>query len=465
VDITGFGVPSVVGSPAEPFPDGAFVEAIGAGLKIAAGAAAKARRRLTVRVLVGVLRLDVTATPWQFRDFLTEMIGNDVAAVDLNVASMTTRWFTSYNHTKLVVVDGKSVIHGGINWMTNFYIEDGPYGSRGFGGSAPVTDLDIALRGPAAASAGKFLDELWTWTCQNAAVTTLRPGGGVWLATNNDRVAECKPKLYAAVQPYSPGNLQAISVGSLGYGIQKNDPLSKYQPPPADNVDEAACVFDWFGRRRSNNETNTDRDFMTVNPDANALRALIACAQQKIVLSQQDINGFSRLPLYHALFDVRLLDVLAAKMTADAPVKVRIVLSNPGSPDFSNVSDLNDAVQVLFRRIRLKTPSEAHAYRVLEKNLQLAPLRVSDQPAWPNGYKYRLHTKVVCVDDTAFYIGSRNVYPDTTQDYGFIIEDAAAARQLNTQFLDKVWQYSQHAAIYDWERNIHPPYPVKRAKL
>ncbi|HEX6471306.1 MAG TPA: phospholipase D-like domain-containing protein [Streptosporangiaceae bacterium] len=465
VDITGFGVPNVVGSPAEPFPDGAFAEAIGAGLKIAAGAAAKAGRRLTVRVLAGVLKVDVTAMPWQFRDLLVQMIGDDVAVVDFNVASMTTRWFTSYNHTKLVVVDGRSVIHGGINWMTNFYIEDGPYGSRGFGGTAPVTDLDIALRGPAAASAGKFLDELWTWTCQNSAVTALRSGGGVWLATNNDKLAECKPKLYAEVQPYSPGNLQVISVGSLGYGIQKNDPVSKYQAPPADNVDQAACVFDWFGRRRSNNETNTDRDFMTVNPDANALRALLACARQKIVLSQQDINGYSGRPLYHALFDVRLLDVLAAKMAADPPVKVRIILSNPGPPDYSNVSDINDAVKALFSRVRLKTPSDAHAYRILEKNLQLAPLRLSDEPTWPKGYKYRLHTKVVCVDDTAFYVGSRNVYPDTTQDHGFIIEDAAAARQLNAQFLDKAWHYSKQAAVYDWERKIHPAYGQTPAKL
>ena len=56
------------------------------------------------------------------------------------------------------------------------------------------------------------------------------------------------------------------------------------------------------------------------------------------------------------------------------------------------------------------------------------------------------------VDDTAFYIGSRNVYPDTTQDHGFIIEDAEAVRQLNERFLDKQWQYSRNAAICDWER-------------
>jgi phosphatidylserine/phosphatidylglycerophosphate/cardiolipin synthase-like enzyme len=86
----------------------------------------------------------------------------------------------------------------------------------------------------------------------------------------------------------------------------------------------------------------------------------------------------------------------------------------------------------------------------MKENLQLAPLRLSNDPTWPDGHKYRLHTKVVSVDDKAFYVGSRNAYPDTTQDHGFIIEDAAAAQQLNVNFLDKMWEYSKAAAIYDW---------------
>jgi phosphatidylserine/phosphatidylglycerophosphate/cardiolipin synthase-like enzyme len=465
VDITAWGPPSVWGSPAEAFPDGDFAATISGGLKAAAEAAVKAGRRLTVRVLTGVVAGDITASPWRFRDRLKRAIGDAASAIDFNIASMVTRGGTSYNHTKLVVVDGVYVIHGGINWMTSYYIEDGPALSKGYGGAAPVTDLDIALRGPAATSAGKFLDVLWTWTLKNASTTWW--SAPAWLATNNDKIEECIPKLYADFKPPYPGKLQVISVGSLGYGIQKNDPASEYELPPAENMEQAACRY-WFWGDQTNNQTNTDRDFMTVNPDANALRALIASAQVKIVLSQQDINGASRFPLYHAAFDVRLIDALAAKMTADTPVKVRIVISNPGYPDYSNISSLAQAVNALFDRVRLKTGSNEDAYRVLNENLQLAPLRVSDQPTWPNGYKYRLHTKVVCVDDKAFYVGSRNTYPDTTQDHGFIIEDATAAKQLNSKFLDKQWAYSKKAAIYDWETDTHPtvqapPKPLRAA--
>jgi phosphatidylserine/phosphatidylglycerophosphate/cardiolipin synthase-like enzyme len=459
VDITGFGVPNVIGSPAGQFPDGPFAEAIGDGLQAAAAAAVAAGRRLKVRVLVGVVKADVTVSPWAFRDRLKQMIGADYDAVDINVAAMTTRAGTSYNHTKFVVVDGTFAIHGGINWMKNTYIENGPFGSRGYGGIAPVADLDMALSGPAATSAGKFLDILWTWTIKNAS-TWRRLGVGAWLATNNDTIDEGIPNLYADLNPTPAGNLQVISVGSLGYGIQKNDPTSEYEPPPAEFIDQAASNYWWWGWK-SNNETNSDRDFMTVNPDANALRALIATATKKIVLSQQDINGFARFPLNHALFDVRLLDVLAAKMTAEPPVKVRIVISNPsGMGDYSNISEIKVAIMVLFRRIRLRTASDADAQRVMDRNLQLATLRVSDQPTWPAGHKYRLHAKLVSVDDKAFYIGSRNVYPDTTQDHGFIIEDAAAAHQLSATFLDKQWKYSRKAAIFDWEQTLDACDPV-----
>jgi phosphatidylserine/phosphatidylglycerophosphate/cardiolipin synthase-like enzyme len=440
VDITGFGVPDVVGSPASPFPDGNFLDAMCAGLSLAATRAAQDGTRLTVRFLTGVVRGDITADPWAFYRVVKERLGKVAAAVDLRVASMTTRGMSSYNHTKLVIVDGEFAMHGGINWMTNYYIEDGPLFSRGFGGKAPVTDLDIALRGPAAASAGRFLDELWKWVHAKGSRTkysTLHPA---WLALDEPDSPSIG-SLYQGLTPSAAGDLDVISVGSLGYGIQVRDDTSTYALRPAQAVDQAATG--------SNNETNTDRDFMTVNPDAHALWALISEARTRIVLSQQDINGFAGAPLNHALFDVRLLDVIAAKMTFG--VKVRIVISNPGRPDYSNIDSLVVAYKSLYDRVRLTTAYDAQAHQVLRRNLQLAPFRASDEQTWPDGYKYRLHTKLVVVDDMAFYVGSRNVYPDTTQDHGFIIEDGNAVAQLNTEFLDKQWLYSMNAAICDYE--------------
>jgi phosphatidylserine/phosphatidylglycerophosphate/cardiolipin synthase-like enzyme len=294
------------------------------------------------------------------------------------------------------------------------------------------------LRGPAATSAGKFLDKLWKWTCDNLESKY------VSLATSKDK--SVPPELYAQeYQPLGQGELDVISVGSLGYGIQLKDDGSTYKLPGAAKVEQAACG--------SNNETNTDRDFATVNPDANAIRVLIANAKKTVVLSQQDINGYSHYPMNHALFDVRLVDVIVDRILADPPVEVRIVLSTPGYPDYSNINSIEEAAKALLDRVMLKVGSEEKARKLLQNQLALVTLRVSNASSWPDGLKYRLHSKLVCVDSRAFYVGSRNAYPDTTQDHGFIIEDEAAAMQLKTQFLDKQWLYSNSTA-YKWDRSI-----------
>jgi phosphatidylserine/phosphatidylglycerophosphate/cardiolipin synthase-like enzyme len=484
VDITGFGMLDLgiadVLSPAQAFPDGEFARAMGDGLAIAARAAAQKGNKLKVRVLSGVLGFEWgKPDPKVFRDQLRQRLGQDYSAVEINVASMITRGMTSYNHTKFILVDGQAVIHGGINWMANYYYQDayqldtmipllGSLGVRhGYGDGAPVTDVDIALRGPAALSAGRFLDMLWTWTCDHASVTKEK-GKLAWLATRNDSMNEAIRTLYLGIEPVQAGRLDVIAVGSLGYGILDKDARSKFKLSPVQDEEQAACGFgltytettassERARYTKYNNETNTDRNYMTVNPDANALLALIGCARTTIVLSQQDINGFASAPLYHALFDVRLFDLLAEKMISG--VKVRIVISNPGPPDYSNITDIRkEALQPLFSRVKLKAGSAAAANKVMKDGLQFAPLRVTDQPAWPNRHKYRLHTKIVCVDDMAFYIGSRNLYPDTTQDHGFIIEDATAAQQLKIRFLDPQWLYSRNAAIYDCEDpSLDPP--------
>ncbi|MFG1711069.1 hypothetical protein ACFLIM_48725 [Nonomuraea sp. M3C6] len=472
VDITGFGVIDSAWSPGGPFPDGLFLDAMANGIRTAARGFTPARR-LQVRVMTGVLN-DPTADPWHFLHKLKEMLEPVDGNVELIVAAMTTRGITSYNHTKFVLVDGLTVVHGGVNWMANFYYQDGPANSRG--GGAPVTDLDLALRGPAAFSAGRFLDILWGWICLHDDPGLQSP---VWVATDATGPDESRAKAMATLYPekFRPlpeadGGLKVLSVGSLGYGVMERDKLSKYQPPYVVHVEGAACdnaapsgdgdengdgaveayLRKWdidLSWRTANNETNTDRDFMTVNPDANALRALVACAKKKIVLVQQDISGVARFPLFHAKFDVRLFDVLAAKLLNG--VKVRIVVSNPGPPDYSNIDDIvAETARPLFERVLLQAQDVAAANKAMKDHLQLAPFRVSNSPTWRNGHKCRLHSKVVLVDDTAFYIGSRNAYPDTTQDYGFIIDDRSAAGQLVFRFLDPAWRYSRAAAFYDY---------------
>ncbi|MFD7026952.1 phospholipase [Streptomyces sp. NPDC059917] len=413
-----------------PFPNGAFQDAVVAGLK----ASAAAGNKLTVRVLVGAAPVyHLNVVPSKYRDDLVGKLGADAPNVTLNVASMTTsKTGLSWNHSKLLVVDGQSVVTGGINGWKDDYLDT----------AHPVTDVDLALNGPAAASAGKYLDELWSWTCQNKGNIV-----SVWFASSNG--AGCLPAL-ARAEPRTPagGDVPVIAVGGLGVGIRRNDPTSSFQPTLPTAAD-TKCVVGLH------DSTNADRDYDTVNPEESALRTLISSAGAHIEISQQDLNATCPpLPRY----DIRTYDALAARLAAG--VKVRIVVSDPanrgavGSGGYSQIKSLSEISDTLRDRLARVTGDQARAKAVMCSGLQLATFRSAADPTWADGRPYALHHKLVSVDDAAFYIGSKNLYPAWLQDFGYVVESPAAAEQLRAQLLAPQWQYSRATATVDYEQGI-----------
>lgn len=416
-----------------PFPDGGYQDAIVAGLKEAAGRGG----RLRVRILVGAAPIyHATVIPSSYRDELLARLGPDVAGrISLNVASMTTsKTAFSWNHSKLVVVDGASVITGGVNSWKGDYLET----------SHPVSDVDLALTGPAAGSAVRYLDTLWEWTCRNKG-----NWASVWFAASPG--ADCMSSLPGPAVPAGGGDVPALAVGGLGVGIRESDPVSSFRPvlPAAADTRCGIGIHD---------RTNADRDYDTVNPEESALRALVSSAASHIEISQQDVHATCPpLPRY----DVRLYDALAAKLVSG--VKVRIVVSDPanrgtvGSGGYSQIKSLSEVGDALRGRLTVLTGDGGRARAAMCENLQLATFRASDRPTWADGKPYAQHHKLVSVDGSAFYIGSKNLYPSWLQDFGYVVESPAAAAQLKSDLLDPQWRYSQATATYDYARGLCQP--------
>ncbi|MEV6318868.1 phospholipase D-like domain-containing protein [Streptomyces sp. NPDC051776] len=424
-----------------PFPNGRFQDAIVDGLKASVAAGHKPR----VRILVGAAPLyHLNVVPSRYRDELARKLGEAAADVTLNVASMTTsRTALSWNHSKLLVVDGRTAITGGINGWKDDYLDT----------AHPVSDADIALSGPAAGSASRYLDRLWDWTCTNSTNPTR-----VWLAASAG--APCMRTLEGGEggesgengrpKPPAAGDVPVIAVGGLGAGIEGKDPTSLFAPA-LPTAPDATCTGGLADR------TNADRDYDTVNPEESALRSLVASAENRIDISQQDLNGTCPpLPRY----DVRLYDTLAAKL--EDGVKVRVVVSDPanrgavGSGGYSQITSLAEISDILRERLRRLTGSRGKADAVMCENLQLATFRSSPKARWADGAPYAAHHKVVSVDDSAFYVGSKNLYPAWLQDFGYIVEDPTAAGQLKKALLDPEWKYSKETATFDYARGVCP---------
>ncbi|AUG75440.1 phospholipase [Kitasatospora sp. MMS16-BH015] len=412
-----------------PFPNGGFEDALVEGLK----AAVAAGHRPVVRILVGAAPVyNANVLPSRYRDELVAELGPAAGSVSLNIASMTaSRTAFSWNHSKLLVVDGRTVITGGINGWKSDYLDT----------AHPVTDVDLALSGPAATSAARYLDTLWEWTCGHTGVFD-----NAWFASSDG--GACRPSIERELNPpaAAAGSVPVIAVGGLGVGIKASDPASDYRPAPVTGAAGAKC-----GPLTLHDNTNADRDYETVNPEENALRALVGSAQEHIEISQQDLNGTCPpLPRY----DARLYQALAAKLAAG--VKVRIVVSDPanrgavGSGGYSQIKSLAEISDVLKARLTELTGDAGKAGAALCGNLQLATFRAADAPTWADGHPYALHHKLVAVDGSAFFIGSKNLYPAWLQDFGYVVEDRGAAGRLDRELLAPEWRYSQATATVDW---------------
>ncbi|MGG8406910.1 phospholipase D-like domain-containing protein [Streptomyces sp. 12297] len=418
-----------------PFPDGAFQDALVAGLK----ASAASGNHLKVRILAGAAPLyHMKVVPSAYRDELLAKLGDAAGNVTVNVATMTTsKTSLSWNHSKLLVVDNQYAVTGGVNSWKADYLDT----------AHPVADVDMALTGPAANSAGRYLDTLWGWTCGNK-----NNFASVWFAASGG--ADCMPSLErdtAGLPAPAGGDTEVIAVGGLGVGIKSVDTTSQFRPS-LPSASDTKC-----GIVALPDKTNGDRDYDTVNPEESALRALLASATDHIEISQQDLNGSCPpLPRY----DIRVYDTLAAKLAAG--VKVRIVVSDPANRGgvgsaggYSQIKSLSEVSDTLRGRLARITGSQDTARAAMCSNLQLAPFRAAaGTGTWADGSPYAQHHKLISVDGAAFYIGSKNLYPAWLQDFGYVVESPAAAARLDADLIAPQWQHSKHAATFDYERGV-----------
>ena len=427
-----------------PFPTGGFLDAIATGLRESYNAG----NQPLVRILFGV---SINADPFgqapkDFLAALTKKISEASAGASLPAlriavgeykSSLTTG---SWNHSKIVAVDGNAAIVSGINYWAGNYLQK----------KNPVTDVAMQVMGPAAGMAVNFTNVLWQYTCK-----TLAGNSGFLYATmvKTDSVSECPATSVVPAAPIPsattpgplPTSVPVLALGETGQGVVSVAGADK-RPAGVTEADlkMANCItssFDW---------TNDSINFDAVNPGSVGLRALVGSAKSSIFISQQDLIGICP---PQALYDVRLYKALATKLAAG--VRVTIVVSNQGAQvdgdDYSNGAALSDILKYLTPYVVQAAGSQEKAHKALCAHLDLAPLRTSEADRWANATGAEalpsLHSKVVMVDKEAFYIGSQNLYSAYLQEFGYIVDDRAAATTLYDQMLGPEWRYSAKARV------------------
>jgi phosphatidylserine/phosphatidylglycerophosphate/cardiolipin synthase-like enzyme len=393
-----------------PVPDTRFLGT----LRAAFGALARSGRQISIRVLVGQYPGNSVDTGAFLANVITEM--KEVAGAHVRIGIAAVQSCTSlddcdsfsWNHSKIISVDGREALVGGHNLYSGDYLV-----------GDPVHDLSMRVSGPAAASASRFADTLWQFVCNN-----LKQAKQISLSSfATDRSlpeGSCPPS--SSAKTVSPsGGVPIMAIGRLASGVTPD-----------------------FA-----NQSDLARDLM------------LGAAKHTIRIAQQDLGfTFAR---SDTLFPESNLERLVTFLMRDGG-DVYIVLSNDGSrgPDggsyFNGVSlaalarHLREIVQ---GRLEAKDPHLRYAIRtgpdpanaLLCEHVHLAPFRYGPDDKWPDHATFATHMKLWMIDDRAFYIGSDNMYPVNLQEYGYIVDDQKAAGELLDTYWKPLWQWSQKAAV------------------
>lgn len=370
-------------------PDGRFEVAIRNALAFLSRSGRSVRVRYLYGVIPGAALAGQSPEP---HDVLARLVRDLAPTSQLRVTVAAYRaGLESWDHAKVIAVDHRVAIVGGHNLLTRHYLQ-----------AAPAYDLSMQVTGSAAAHATRFTDLLWRFACRS-------PGDLVSVAevaTFPDAGTRCEAVFAHAPAPVVTGTTRIISVGRLG----------------------------------------------TIGDDAadDALVALVDAAQTTLRISQQDIGGIG-----HQWPEPVVRSLIGAVVRG---VDVELVISNidaypdrltGGSASYSNGWTPGDVVHELARYARahpeLVPAGMDVAARLCEK-LHAASLRHGADDAWPDGAKFANHAKLIVADDAAFYLGSQNLYPSNLSEYGYIVDDPVATRQLVDEYFAELWSGSQRTS-------------------
>jgi phosphatidylserine/phosphatidylglycerophosphate/cardiolipin synthase-like enzyme len=371
-------------------------------------------RTVTVRIVVGQYPPDNVDAAAFLKNLTSDIDHAPGARLQVSVAAMRSclAWDDcdsySWNHSKVVAVDGVDALVGGHNMWSKDYLID-----------APVHDISMQLHGPAAASAARFADRLWEFICSNLDKSPQIVVSNFTLDGSVPNQA-CMPPPPVAPAQGSAG-LPVLAVGRMGAGITRD-----------------------FA-----NQSELARDLM------------FGAAEHTIRIAQQDIGFALGRPdtLYPESTLGRIVTFLLKKQG-----DVYIVLSNEfatgnSGSSYSNGVSLTSLArhlrELVQRRFDAQDPKERYEIRkgpdpinaLLCEHVHLAPFRFGPDDTWPGGVPIANHAKFWMVDDRTFYIGSDNLYPVNLQEFGYILDDKQAASELLDVYWTRLWQWSARSAV------------------
>jgi phosphatidylserine/phosphatidylglycerophosphate/cardiolipin synthase-like enzyme len=339
----------------------------------------------------------------------------------------------SWNHAKIVAADGARAIVGGHNMWGPHYL-----------GVNPVFDLSMRLTGTAARHAQDYASNLWKYA------QWYKDHLPSWV---HDATGENRRRQYAFA-PESTGGPSRDQAGLLPDPGLYGTLSARFPAVPAGGSVPVLAVGRG-GNTRSTYffPTTASYLFPFKEPSDEAIVKLVSLAKHTVRMSVQTFQiGYAAIMGWNP----RLLYAMADALNRG--VSIDVVLSNPkavagglGSGDAPYGG--NKPVDVTDKIADTLTGSfgltDAAAKDAVAKRLRVASIRYSTDPSYPSDVPIGNHAKSLIVDDAAFLIGSQNMYLSNLNEFGYIVEDATAARAYLDSYWTPLWRSSSSTATSD----------------
>lgn len=340
---------------------------------------------------------------------------------DANVELWVGAWRkgASWNHAKLIAVDGRYLHTGGHNLWDPHYLKNNP-----------VHDLSIEMEGRVAHDGHLFANNQWRFIRRKQSgcfgqCAEMIPDGMPLLWQNRVIVSEWPRKKAAEFPPrYSP------------------DLVARYEKP------QGTVPVISLGRMGT----------LTLNhrPSDDAFIAMIDASKKVIRMSLQDLGPVcipkTKMALPGLKWPKPTLNALARAIWK-RNVLVEIVLSNPGSipgglgmteANYGNGWSCMDVACEIVKRIKKQYPGATDTLLrdKVESNLHVCFIRHAKKNTYADKKTIGNHSKFFIIDDLAAYVGSQNLYMCDLAEWGVVVDDRTETKKMISDFWNPLWNAS-----------------------
>eukprot|EP00581_Thalassiosira_minuscula_P020018 CAMPEP_0183714334 /NCGR_PEP_ID=MMETSP0737-20130205/8881_1 /TAXON_ID=385413 /ORGANISM="Thalassiosira miniscula, Strain CCMP1093" /LENGTH=671 /DNA_ID=CAMNT_0025943241 /DNA_START=123 /DNA_END=2138 /DNA_ORIENTATION=- len=397
-------------------PDGRFMDSFKNALATIAENAAESEKPVTIRMMFGnIIGLPTNCNA--VRDMLTADLPED-ANIHLWIGAW--RRGASWNHAKIIAVDGKYLHTGGHNMWDGHYLDYNP-----------IHDLSLELEGGCALDGHKFANDQW------------------------DFVESEHETFWGTIGSKMPDHLPQAAHTRVTISEWPQGEASEHAPVfrasfVADLAEEVEDAIPIITVGRYGALTNVER------PADDAFIAMFNSAQTIIRLALQDLGPVcipnTKIPLPGTSWPKTYFAALG-KAIWERGVDVEILLSNPASVPgsltplegaYGNGWDCNDVSAELIKTIKEEFPDaeDDDLRQKVSDNLRVCFIREECGNTWEDGMTMGMHAKHFIIDDIALYIGSQNLYVCDLAEWGVVIDDEEKVKAMMDEYWNPMWEHS-----------------------